>query len=476
MSAKKVIIIVVVLLVIAGIAGATIYRSQQNVIKVTTATVARQDLVAVVSGTGQIKPKTYVNIGATAFGRITHLEVKEGDRVRKGQVLATLENVQPTSSVAAQQATIVSSRTDVSADVAAEQTAKANIDAARADLEQKKLDYNRAQALYKDQLIAKQDFDAKKAAYDASVATVEERVAADAQAKAQIDSQKAKVSQAVASQRSNLDALDKTVSRAPFDGLVTNVPVREGETMVTGIQNAEGSTLMTLADMSVITAEVKVDETDIVNIVLGQPAEVTVDALPGKVFKGHVTEVGDQALLRTTGVATSQSTTGTEEAKDFKVIVTLDGLSGADGSVPDDLKPGLSATAKITTARRQNVIVIPIQALVQRDPVEEKTLGDNAGKPNASHTSATATTTAATKPNLVQGVYILKDDHRKQRVFFTPVTTGVTGATDIEVLSGLTPGQTIVTGRYKVLRTLKSGTAVKPDNTPDVVTTESSSS
>jgi HlyD family secretion protein len=476
MSAKKVILIVVVLLAIAGIAGATIYRSQQNVIKVTTVTVARQDLVAVVSGTGQIKPKTYVNIGATAFGRITHLEVKEGDRVRKGQVLATLENVQPESIVAAQQATIVSSQTDVAADVAAEQTAKANIDAARADLEQKKLDYNRAQALYKDQLIAKQDFDAKKAAYDAAVATVEERVAADAQAKAQIDSQKAKVNQAVASQRSNFDALDKTVSRAPFDGLVTNVPVREGETMVTGIQNAEGSTLMTLADMSVITAEVKVDETDIVNIKLNQPAEVTVDALPGKVFKGHVTEVGDQALLRTTGVATSQSTTGTEEAKDFKVIVTLDGLSGADGSVPDDLKPGLSATAKITTAKRENVIVIPIQALVQRDPVEEKTLAENAGKPNAAHV-ATVSSTATAKPTLVQGVYILKEDARhKQRVFFVPVTTGVTGATDIEVLSGVTPGETIVTGRYKVLRTLKSGTAVKPDNTPEVVTSDSSSS
>ena len=475
MSAKKVIIILAVLLVIAGIAGATIYRSQQNVIKVTTASVARQELIAVVSGTGQIRPKTYVNIGATAFGRITHLAVKEGDRVTKGQVLATIENVQPTATVAAQQATIISSKTDVNADVAAEQTAKANIDAARADLEQKKLDYDRAQALYKDQLIAKQDFDAKKAAYDASVATVEERVAADAQANAQIDSQKAKVSQAVASQRSNFDALDKTVARAPYDGLVTNVPVREGETMVVGIQNAEGSTLMTLADMSVITAEVKVDETDIVNIVLNQPAEVTVDALPGKVFKGHVTEVGDQALLRTTGVATSQSTTGTEEAKDFKVIVTLDGLSGVGGSVPNDLRPGLSATAKITTARRENVVVIPIQALVQRDPVEEKVLADNAGKPSA-HVSATATGTPNTKPNLVQGVYLLKQYHRKQRVFFAPVTTGVTGATDIEVLSGVSPGQTIVTGRYKVLRTLKSGTAVKPDNTPEVVTTDSTSS
>jgi HlyD family secretion protein len=474
MSPKKVIIILAVILALGGVAAFSIYKSQQDVTKVTTAVVARQDLVAVVSGTGQIKPKTYVNIGATAFGRITHLEVKEGDHVKKGQVLATLENVQPESIVAAQQATIASTKTDVNADVAAEQTAKANIDAARADLEQRKLDYDRALALYKDALIAKQDFDAKKAAYDSSVATLAQRIAADNQAKANISSQEAKVNQAVASQRSNYDALDKTVSRAPFDGLVTNVPVREGETMVTGIQNAEGSTLMTLADMSVITAEVKVDETDIVNVALGQSADVTVDALPGKLFKGHVTEVGDQALLRTTGVATSQSTTGTEEAKDFKVIVTLDGLSGSDGSLPDELRPGLSATAKITTARRPNVVVIPIQALVQRDPVAEAALAANAGRP--SHTSSTAPAPNAPKPVLVQGLYILKDDHHKQRVVFVPVTTGVTGATDIEVVSGVTPGQTIVTGRYKILRSLKSGTAVKPDNTPDVVTDSSSSS
>jgi HlyD family secretion protein len=472
---KKVIIILAVVLVIAGIVAGTIYKSQQNIIKVTSAPVTRQDLVAVVSGTGQIKPKTYVNIGATAFGRITHLEVKEGDHVKKGQVLATLENVQPSATVAAQSATIASTETDVNADLAAEATAKANIDAAKADLEQRKLDYDRALALFNDKLIAKQDFDAKKAAYDSSVATLAQRQAAAAQAKATTASQLARVKQAQAAQRSNFDALDKTVSRAPFDGLVTNVPVREGETMVTGIQNAEGSTLMTLADMSVITAEVKVDETDIVNVALNQSADVTVDALPGKVFKGHVTEVGDQALLRTTGVATSQSTTGTEEAKDFKVIVTLDDVSGLSPNQNDALRPGLSATAKITTARRPNAIVIPIQALVQRDPALEKELAEKAGK--AGHTVSAATTSPEkTKAALVQGVYVLHADKGKQRAIFVPVTTGVTGATDIEVLSGLQPGDTIVTGRYKILRSLKSGTAVQVDNTAETDASTSSSS
>jgi HlyD family secretion protein len=466
MSAKKIgILVLVVLVVAAGITGYVLH-SQGDVVKVTTVVVGRQDLIATVSGTGQIKPKTYVNIGATAFGRITHLYVKEGDHVKAGTVLATLENVQPSSTVAAQQATITSTRTDVTSDQAAEQTAKANIAAAQADLEQRKLDFDRAQQLYNDKLIAKQDFDSKKASFDTSTATLAQRQAAYDQSLAVTASQRAKVSQAVAAQRSNFDALDKTIARAPFDGLVTNVPVREGETMVTGIQNAEGSTLMTLADMSVITAEVKVDETDIVNVALGQSAQVTVDALPGRNFHGRVTEVGDQALLRTTGVATSQSTTGTEEAKDFKVVVTIDTPTDPSSTKAyDELRPGLSATAKITTARRPNTLTIPIQALVERDPAAEQAFARNDGKTTDKSGSQPTTAGSGTKATLLQGVYVVQEDKKKKhRVTFVPVTTGVTGATDIEVLGGLSGGETIVTGLYRTLRTLHSGAIVKPDN------------
>ncbi len=459
MSAKKIIVIVAVVLVLAGIVTASILHGQSSVTKVATGKAARQDLISIVNGTGQIKPKTYVNVGATAFGRITHLYVKEGDHVKAGTTLATVENVQPTATVAAQEASIAAAHTDITSFLAAEKTAEANIAQAQADLEQKKLDYTRAQSLYNEKLIAKQDFDAKKAAYDMSAATLSQRQAALAQARAQTDSQRGHMNQAVASQRANYDALDKTISRAPFDGLVTNVPVREGETVVVGIQNAGGSTIMTLADMSVITAEVKVDETDIVNVSLNQPVDVTVDALPGRIFKGHVTEVGDQALLRTTGLSTTQSTTGTEEAKDFKVVVTLDQAS-------EDLRPGLSATAKITTAHKPGALTMPIQALVQRDPAAEKILAANAGKPP---TGAVATPAgAATKPQLVQGVYVVRTEHKKLRAEFVPVTTGVTGATDIEVLSGLKEGDQIVTGRYRILRALKSGTAVKVDNTVEM--------
>jgi HlyD family secretion protein len=464
MNGKKILLLVVGVLVIAGVIVGTILHSRSEVPAVTTAKAVREDLVATVSGTGQIKPKTYVNVGATSFGRITHLYVREGDHVKRGAILATIENVQPEATVSAQQAAISASKTDISSYIAAETTAEANVNEAKADLEQKTLDYGRSKELYQDKLISKQDFDAKKAAYDMARATLSERQAAVAQAQAQTASARGHEAQAVATQRANYDALDKTVSRAPFDGLVTNVPVREGETVVVGIQNAEGSTLMTLADMSVITAEVKVDETDIVNVSLGQTADVTVDAFPGKVFKGRVTEVGDQALLRTTGVATSQSTTGTEEAKDFKVVVTLDPVSV-------DLRPGLSCTAKITTAHKPDTLTIPIQALVERNPPAEVKLFKDHGKASSSDTAA------SDKPaTLVQGVYRLVTDHGRTRVEFVPVSTGVTGTTDIEVLSGLQPGDEIVTGRYKVLRILKSGLAVKRDNSVEAPTTTDDSS
>jgi HlyD family secretion protein len=332
MKLKKILIISGVVVAAAAIIGFTVVRAQSGYTKVLTGKVVRQNLVSIVSGTGQIKPKTYVNIGATSFGRITHLYVKEGDHVKRGQVLATVESVQAKAGVEAQEASIRSADTDISSYLAAEKTAEATVDHSAADLNQKLLDWQRAQALYKAELIAKSEYDSKRAAYDTDVATLAQSKAALVQARAQTASARGKLGTAQATLTSNVDALNKTVSIAPFDGIVTNMPVREGETVVVGIQNAEGSTLMTLADLSIITAEVKVDETDIVNVSMGQKVDVTVDALPGKVFPGVVTEVGDQAILRSTGIATSQSTTGTEEAKDFKVVVTL-------SNPPRELRP-----------------------------------------------------------------------------------------------------------------------------------------
>jgi len=446
---KKILLIVLIVLVVAGLVAGFVYKQQSGYTKVLTAKIVKQDLSTVVSGTGQIKAKYYVNLGATAMGRITHLYVKEGEKVKKGETVATIEHVQQEASVEGQQAAIAAAKTDISSYIAAEKTAEANVEHARADLEQKKLDWDRAQALYKDGIMAKQDYDAKKAAFDLDVASVAQAVAQLNQAKAQTDSARGHLQTAVATLRGQQNMLDLTSAIAPFDGIVTNEPLREGETVVEGIQNTEGSTIMTIADMSVVTAEVKVDETDIVNIQMGQSADVTVDAIPGKVFKGHVTLVGDQALLRSTGVATSQSTTGTEEAKDFKVVVTLDNPS-------EELRPGLSTTAKITTAHKSSVLSLPIQALTMHNPDDDK--------PKTAGSVQAASTTPATKSAAVQGVFVMdKDKTGKLRVKFVPVTTGITGSTDIEVLTGLTEGQEIVTGPFKTLRVLKNNALVKRD-------------
>ena len=448
---KKILLIAAAVVVAIALVSLFVYKQQSGYTKVLTAKIHKQDLATVVSGTGQIKPKTIVNVGANVMGRVTHFYVKEGDTVKKGQTVATIENVQQKANVAGQEAAISAAKTDINSYIAAEKTAEANIERAKADLEQKKIDWDRAQSLFKAGIMARQDFDSKKAAYDTDVATVAQMQAQLNQAKAQTESARGHLQTQVATLRANQDMLEKTIAIAPFDGIVTNMPVKEGETVVTGIQNTAGSTLMTLADMSVITAEVKVDETDIVNIKDGQPADVLVDAIPGKVFKGHVTLVGDQALLRSTGIATSQSTTGTEEAKDFKVVVTLDESSA-------QLRPGLSTTAKITTAQKANVLALPIQALTMFTPP-----APNSG--NSSVEAASSSSSSKTPP--VQGVYVMeKDAHGKQRAKFVPVTTGITAATDIEVLSGLQDGQEIVTGPYKTLRTLKNGALLKRDKQP----------
>ncbi len=460
---KKILLIALAVLVAAGLVAFMVHKQQAGYTKVLTASVVRQDLSTVVSGTGQIKPKNYVNVGATAMGRITHLYVKEGERVTKGEVVAQIENVQQQANVNGQEASIAAAKTDIASYVAAEKTAEANLAHAQADLEQKKLDWDRAQALYKDGIMAKQDYDARKAAYDLDVASVAQAEAQLNQAKANTDSARGHLHTQEANLKVNEDMLNRTIAVAPFDGIVTNEPLREGETVVEGIQNTEGSTLMTLADMSIITAEVKVDETDIVNVQLGQPAEVTVDALPNKVFKGHVTLVGDQALLRSTGVATSQSTSGTEEAKDFKVVVTLDDAS-------NELRPGLSCTAKITTAHKTNVLSLPIQALTMHDPATD------VAKSKGGVQAASVPSNSTAKSNPIQGVFVVdKDPHGRLRAKFVPVTTGITGATDIEVLSGLNAGQEVVTGPYKTLRDLKGGALLKRDTSKPVVSTSSGS-
>ena len=456
---KKVLIGVGAVLVLGIVVAVTVYQSQKNVVKVQSGKVQKQNLASVVSASGEIKPKTYVNIGANAFGKIIKLHVKEGDRVKKGQLLAQLENVQSSADVNATRAGVQAAVTDAVAADAALKTSMADLNRAKSDAVHAKLDWDRAQGLYSAALIAKQDYDVKKAAWetaDAGLAQAEARVS---QAKAQKDSMDKHINQNEANLTRVSDVLRKTTYEAPFDGVITNLPVREGETVVIGIQNSPGSTLMTIADMSVITSEVKVDETDIVNVHLGQPADVTIDAIPHKVFHGVVSEIGDNAIVRSTGVATSQATSTSQEAKDFKVVVTL-------SDPPTDLRPGLSSTAKITTATRANVLSIPIQALTVRTQADL----ESKDSPKSVEAATTAPTDSAKMKEEIQGVFVI----RNKKAQFVPVDTGISGTTDIEVLKGLQEGDEVITGSYKVLRTLKPGTSVKIDNSAPKKEDESS--
>jgi HlyD family secretion protein len=459
---KKVLIGVGAAMMLGIIVAVTVYQSQKNLVTVQTGKVQKQNLASVVSASGEIKPKTYVNIGANAFGKIIKLHVKEGDRVKKGQLLAQLENVQSSADVNATRASVQAAETDAVAGDAALKTSLADLNRAKSDAAHAKLDWDRAQGLYKAALIAKQDYDVKKAAWESADAGLAQAEARVAQAKAQKDSMDKHITQNQANLTRVSDVLQKTTYEAPFDGVITNLPVREGETVVIGIQNSPGSTLMTIADMSVITSEVKVDETDIVNVHLGQPADVTIDAIPHKVFHGIVSEIGDNAIVRSTGVATSQATSTSQEAKDFKVVVTLT-------DPPADLRPGLSSTAKITTATRSSVLSIPIQALTVRTQAD--LVPKDAGKGNNNvHAAASAPAETLKLKEEIQGVFVI----RNKKAEFIPVDTGISGTTDIEVTKGVQEGDEVITGSYKVLRTLKPGTSVKIDNSAPKKEDESS--
>jgi HlyD family secretion protein len=466
--------VLVVVILVVGVYASTVY-SKKGLVTVQTGSVVRQDLTSLVTASGEVKPKNYINIGANAQGEIRELLVKEGDRVRKGQLLARIENVQPEADVAAQKATLNSAEADSSASESGVKAADENIrtmqamiDKDKSDLERAKAEYDRSQQLFNEHLLAKQDFDLRRYTYEAQLATVRQSEMRLVQARAQRDqtvAQLASSQKRIAQYQAGLvrfnDILQKHNAYAPLDGVVTNLPVRVGETVVPGVQNSAASTMMTIADMSLITSEVKVDETDIVNVKLDQTADITIDAIPNKTFKGHVVEIGNTAILRSTGVAASQSAISSQEAKDFKVVIALD-------NPPDEIRPGLSCTAKITTATRKNVLSIPIQALTVRQKGQLEPKPADGKTVQAANTKPDPVAEKAKKEEL-QGVFVVSGG----KAVFKKVETGITGATDIEVVGGLAEGDQIVTGTYQVIRTILNETQVKVDNKTPAVAAKS---
>jgi len=446
----------------AGFAG---YRQYQNkgIVTVQTGRAGKLDLVSVVTASGEIKPRNYINIGsnATSPSRISEILVKEGEHVRKDQLLAKLESIQPEADVEAQKASVASSQADSAASEAGLRAADENLktldaslDRAKSQLEQARIDFARTQKLFDEKLIARAEYETKRVSLSGAEAAVREAETRIPQARAQraqlaaaLSGTQKRIVMAEANLRRSQDVLKRTMAVSPIDGMVTNLPVRVGETVVPGIQNSSASLIMTIADMSLVTAEVKVDETDIVNVMLNQMAEITIDAIPNKSFKGKVIEIGNTAILRSTGLAASQSAISSQEAKDFKVVIAL-------LDAPPEIRPGLSCTTKITTATRPNVLTIPIQALTVRQKGDLEAVVEGTAKP-----VLTPAQEKARKEELT-GVFVIEGE----KAVFREVKTGITGATDIEVVSGLKDGEQIITGSYKVIRTLRNQAKVKIDN------------
>ncbi len=434
------------LLLGAGLAAATfvgvnLYNGQ-GTLPVQGGEVVRQDLTQYVASTGEIKPKKSVNISSNAMGRIIRMPVKEGDHVKEGDLLISLESIQTQAEVESAEAMLSAAQTEldamqsqIKANEATIATAKAEITRAEADLNRAKTNLDRADAMAKDGLIpreqndnARTDYEVAAAQLRAARARLEQSEAQAAQTLKQRDSTSLRLAQQRTAVIRAKDQLDKTTIVSPLTGIITYLPVNEGEIAIVGVQNQPGTTLMTIADMSVITAEVKVDETDIVNVRIGQEAEIKVDALGDRTLKGHVSDVGNSAVNRS-GSTTNTGTT--QEAKDFKVVITLD-------DPPEELRPGLSCTANIITARNTQVLTIPLQALTVRsfddpeDPLKKKKIDK-------------------------EGVYVIKDG----TATFRPVKTGITGTTDVEILEGLTEKEQIVIGPYQTLRTIEDNAKVR---------------
>jgi HlyD family secretion protein len=418
----RIVIGVVAVLAIGGVVAFSVTKDRRNKIPVQTQKVARRDLVSTVAASGEIKPKKFVNVAADVSGRITELNVKEGDTVRRGQMLARID------------ATRLEAGKEQSEQ--AVQAARADLARAEADVQNARLGFERAKKMREDKLISDQ-------VYEQADADLKMKTAA-------VDAQKRRIRQQEAMLASTSDDVRKTVVVAPMDGVVTSLQREQGESVI-GAQSFSPTVIMTVGDISAFEVEIMVDETDIRYVTLGQPAEIRVDALEGVKLKGEVTEIGSSAIPRGQTAASTSSTSSTaNQAKDFKVTVTLK-------DPPPSLRSGLNATAEITTNKKEKVLAVPIQAVVVRELSKEGKVVD----PSALQASESDPSGGAprVKGEEKEGVFVVNNG----QVAFRPVKTGIIGETEIEISEGLKEGDEIVTGSYKTLRTLKDEAKIKLD-------------
>jgi HlyD family secretion protein len=387
----KIIIALVVLLAIGGITAASISSKGKEGTPVTFAKVERLDLTSKVTANGKIDAKRKVDLSANVMGQIVNLAVREGDTVEKGAFLLQIDQKQLAASAEGAAASVRALFSDR--------------DASRANLAEAQQTFERAKKNFEQRIIPAAELDRARTSLDA--------------ARANVNAIEQRIQQARANVTAARDTLSKTTMTAPMSGIITALPVEEGEVAVIGTMNNPGTKLLTIADMSVVEAVMEVDETDIPAVKVGQNATVTIDAYPNKTFAGLVTEVGSSPI---------PSVTGGADAVNFEVKIQLQ-------NPPAGVRPGFSASADIITGTRSKSVAIPLQALVVREKP-----GSTPGKQQDE-----------------EGVYV----HKAGKATFVPVSTGLTGDTNIEITKGLTAGEEIITGPFRALRDLKDGGKVR---------------
>ncbi len=439
MSRKNMLIATGVVLIGAAVVGANLYFRKDKGLSVTTDVIKTRDLEAVVSASGKIQPKHLVNISAETPGRVVNLAVNEGDRIKKGQFLLQIDPK--------------SLRTRVEGNAASLEFAEASlgqlrqsVETARVQLEQMQQNLARQRNLWAQQLTTREALEKAENDVRSAQSALQER-------EKQATSQSSRISQERATLESARYDLSKVRMESPIDGIVTRRNIQEGETAVIGTMNNAGTVLLQLADMSVIQAEVEVDETNIPHVQMGQIAKITIDAIPDKSFKGHVSEIGNSPIQAAAGSTATQAT-------NFKVVVML------DEPVPD-VRPGFTCTADITTATRKEVVSVPIPAVAVRELVYDAN-GQVVKEPRNDKRRRSPVETVAAASELkpgqtrkeVEGVFVVRDG----RAEFLPIKMGIAGDKYFEVLSGLKTGDQVITGPYNSVRGMADGNPVKIDN------------
>jgi HlyD family secretion protein len=431
---KQIIIGALILLVGGALVAANVYFKREKGIEVQVEKITKHDLESIVSASGKIRAKTTVNISANTMGRVTRLAVEEGNRVKAGQFLIEIDPRALRTQVERGEAGMSAQRTAVD-------QARVQLESAKTSLKLAQDTLKRQQDLWKDQLTTKQDLDRAENDLRLRERDVEAR-------QAEITMQTTRIRQTAADLENAKYNLGQVSIDSPIDGIVTRRNIELGEMVMIGTMNNAGTVLLTIADMSIIEAELEVDETDIPSVQIGQPAKVTIDAIQDKTFTAKVTEIGNSPI-QTTGTSSTRAT-------NFKVVVTI------EGQIPE-VRPGFTCTADITTATRKDVVAIPIQATTARELVYDQK-GNVVKEPEADKKKP--------RPGPVQAAQELKPGQTKKdaegvfvitggKAAFTPVKTGIAGEKFLEVVSGVKAGDEVIVGPFNSVRDLKDGDAVK---------------